>query len=92
MTAGFISEELANLYKRAEELAGRPVEVSQLINGKFIVLWMAFEQDPPPADITEEGALKGFIEMMGGIDTEKLAPHLTDSELKELLPKDGDPT
>lgn len=53
---------LEQLYKEAEEIAGRPVEVERTIDGKFVVLYMVFEQSPPPKADTEEGALRAFIE------------------------------
>lgn len=52
------------LLKQAEELAGRPVEVESTTDGKYVVLYMAFEKSPPPKSDTEEGALVAFIEMM----------------------------
>lgn len=50
------------LKKRASELAGREVEVEQTKHGKYIVLWMRFEQSPPPVGDTEDEALQGFID------------------------------
>jgi hypothetical protein len=55
---------LEELYAKAEQLAGRPVEVDQTKDGKFIVLWMSFGRSPPPKADTEVLALEGFIEMM----------------------------
>ena len=52
------------LLKRAEELAGRPVELEQTQDGQWIVLWMSFGALPPPKAATEEAALQGFIDMM----------------------------
>lgn len=52
------------LYARAAELAGRPVEVEQLLDGGYIVLWLCFEKSPPPMGATEEEALTGFIAYM----------------------------
>lgn len=57
---------LEQLYKEAEELAGRPVEVDRTADHKFIVLYMVFEQSPPPKADTEEGALKAFIDWIKG--------------------------
>lgn len=55
---------LKELYEKAEKLAGRPVEVDQTKDGKYIVLWMNFGRSPPPKADTETLALEGFIEMM----------------------------
>ncbi len=55
---------MEELYKEAERLAGRPVEVEKTTDGKFIVLWMHFQASPPPKGVTEEEALQGFISMM----------------------------
>jgi len=55
---------MIELYQEAERLAGRPVEVEQTKDGKFIVLWMHFQASPPPKGNTEEEALRGFISMM----------------------------
>lgn len=52
------------LFKEAEELAGRPVEVEQTKDKKFVVLYMVFDQSPPPKAETEEGALQAFIDWM----------------------------
>lgn len=49
---------------RAEELAGRPVEVEQTRDGKFVVLWMNFVESPPPKGDTEEEALEKFVAYM----------------------------
>lgn len=55
---------MEELLKKAEALAGRPVEIENLSDGKYIVLWMRFNSSPPPKADTPEEALKGFIEMM----------------------------
>lgn len=52
------------LLKRAEELAGRPVELEQTQDKKWVVLYMTFERSPPPKGETQEEALRLFIEMM----------------------------
>lgn len=52
------------LYAKAAELAGRPVEVEQTTDGKWIVLWMHFQASPPPKGDSEDAALQGFIDMM----------------------------
>jgi len=53
-----------DLQARADELAGRPVEVEQTKDGKYIVLFMQFSQPPPPKGDTPEEALTGFIKKM----------------------------
>jgi hypothetical protein len=55
-----LSEE--ELVKEAEILAGRPVEVEKLRDGRFVVLWMCFDVPPPTPGSTREEALKNFIE------------------------------
>lgn len=52
------------LYTEAARLAGRPVEVEETTDGKFIVLWLHFQASPPPKADTEAKALAGFIAMM----------------------------
>lgn len=52
------------LYKEAERLAGRPVEVEQTEDGQHIVLWMSFVANPPPKSTSEAKALAVFIDMM----------------------------
>jgi hypothetical protein len=53
---------LSVLREKAAELAGRPIEVEELADGKFIVMFMNFDQNPPPKGDTELEALKNFIE------------------------------
>jgi uncharacterized protein YbjT (DUF2867 family) len=57
---------MQELLEEASKLAGRPVEVEQLADGQYIVLWMRFEESPPPKAATPEEALRGFIEHMKG--------------------------
>jgi len=52
------------LYTKAAELAGRPVEVEKLTDGQFIALWMCFDVSPPKPAPTEEEALQNFIDKM----------------------------
>lgn len=59
-----MTEELKALYDKAEELAGRPVEVETLKDGQLIVLWMRFETSPPTPAATEKEALENFISKM----------------------------
>lgn len=62
---------LKTLYKRAEELAGRAVEVEKTAHGKYAVLWFNFSSTPSaPAD-TEEGALNNFIEKLESLKNEE---------------------
>jgi len=49
---------------KAAAMAGRPVEVERLADGRFIVLWMRFEVNPPPPGVDAEEALKSFIAYM----------------------------
>jgi hypothetical protein len=53
---------MEELYKRAAELAGRDVEVETTKDGKHIVLYMVFNQSPPPKGNSERDALEKFIE------------------------------
>jgi hypothetical protein len=55
--------EQQNQYQaKANELAGRPIEVEKTKDGKYIAIFMVFNESPPPKGDTEEEALKGFIE------------------------------
>ena len=46
--------------KELEELLGREVEVEKTKDGKFVVLWMNFNSEPPPKGDTEEDAIEKF--------------------------------
>ena len=52
------------LMDRAEELAGRPVEVTTTGDGKYVVEWFCFKYPPPPKADCVEDALEGFIRHM----------------------------
>lgn len=52
------------LQAKADELAGRNVEVSETTDGKFAVLWLNFNSPPPPKADTPEEALQAFIDML----------------------------
>jgi hypothetical protein len=56
---------MEDLYKEAERLAGRPVEVVTTIDGTFIVEYFDMERRPPPKALSEDGALMAFINYMG---------------------------
>lgn len=58
------------LLERASSLAGRPVEVEQTTDGKYIVLWMSLSYPPPPKGATEEEALQLFIDHMSKLPKE----------------------
>jgi len=49
------------LYRKAEELAGRPVEVIGTKDGEYIVEYLNFNTSPPPKATSEENALQDFI-------------------------------
>lgn len=66
------------LYEKARALAGRDVVVEETTDGKFIVLWMAFEESPPPKGDSEDEALIKFIEMMGKRVTPNLEEDTTE--------------
>ena len=55
---------LKDLYKEAEALAERPIEVVKTKDGKYIVLWMSFSSLPPPKADTINGAVQLFVEYM----------------------------
>lgn len=55
---------LKNVYDEAEKLAGRPVEVVQTNDGKYIVEWLSFSDSPPPKADCPADALDGFIKHM----------------------------
>jgi hypothetical protein len=61
---------MSALSDRAAQLAGRPVEVEETTDGKYIVLWMNLSHPPPPKGDTEGDALLGFIKMMERIKQE----------------------
>lgn len=47
--------------ERANELAGREIEVERTKDGKYIALFMAFNESPPPKGSTPEEALDLFV-------------------------------
>jgi len=49
------------LYAKAVELAGREVEVERTKDGKYIVLFLSFNESPPPKGATPDAALEAFI-------------------------------
>jgi hypothetical protein len=55
---------IETLKAKAEELAGRELEVEQTTDGKFVVLYMRFQHSPPPKADTPEEAYQLFIERM----------------------------
>jgi hypothetical protein len=70
------------LFEEAEHLAGRPVEVQQTEDGKFIVLWMSFNNPPPPKGDCASDALEKFIQYMLNIKSTQvsLEPEDTNQE------------
>ena len=52
--------------EKADKLAGRPVEVEELENGKFIALWLSFGKAPPKAGSSKEEALENLVQHLGG--------------------------
>ena len=85
---------LDGLYKKAAELAGRPVEVMEITTVRHAVLWMRFGVSPPPAGSTEAEALELFIEMMERIkrDDADSIPELDASDLAALGIREEDVT
>ena len=59
------------LYAKAAELAGRPIEVEQLKDGRFIAMWMRFESPPPLPSMTEDGALLNLINMLSALPVQE---------------------
>lgn len=59
-----ILEVLSGLHNKAESLAGRRVDVDKTKDGLYIVLYLQFEQSPPPKGKTEVEALELFIKWM----------------------------
>ena len=59
-----LEPSLEELYKQAEALAGRPVEVVGTKDGKYVVEWFSFGETPPPKAMSELGALVGFIDKL----------------------------
>lgn len=74
--------KMEQLRQKAEELAGRKVDVEKTKHGKYVVLWLRFQQSPPPVGDTEEEALQGFIDyrLKSWNDRDKLAPDDTQTE------------
>lgn len=50
--------------KRASDLAGREIEVSETRDHQYVVLYMDFNNPPPEKGKTEIEALEKFIHMM----------------------------
>ena len=55
---------LDDIYKEAEELAGRNIEVEKTKDGKYIVMWMSFSSPPPPKGDCVKDALLEFIKYL----------------------------
>ena len=72
----------AKLYQEAEQAAGRPVEVEQTTDGKYVVLWMRFQQNPPPKGTSVSAALTNFIDyrLKNQSDRDKLPEDDTQTE------------
>jgi len=49
------------LFAEAEQLIGRPIEIDQTRDGKFIALWMSFGRQPPPKGDSPGEALEKFV-------------------------------
>jgi len=79
-----------DLYTKAEQLAGRPVEVEKTKDGKYIVLFMVLGQSPPPKCDTEQEALEKFIEWLAlrAVAISAL-PVIDTEEENRPAPKDG---
>lgn len=50
------------LLEKATALAGRPIEVTQLTDGQFVVEYLRFDRPPPRRGTTPEQALEYFLE------------------------------
>jgi hypothetical protein len=62
-----------------EEILGRPLEVEQTRDGKYIVLYMNFGCSPPPKGCTPEDAIEKFITYWSTHEA-RIRPALPDSE------------
>jgi len=51
-----------DLLEEAATLVGRQVEVEELAEDRWIVLWMSFERTPPPPGRDAKEALINFID------------------------------
>lgn len=59
-----IDNQLDTLLEEASALAGRPVEYDETTDGKYVVLFMQFDQSPPPKGDTPLEAVQLFIDYM----------------------------
>lgn len=81
---------MRELYDRAEQLAGRPVEVEKTKDGKYIVLFMALGHSPPPKGDTEKEALEEFVSWLSIKAASKSSlPEIDDEEENRPAPKDS---
>jgi len=69
---------LEELKAKAEVLAGRPLQVEKTKDGKWVVLWMAFRESPPPKGGTEQEALEFFIERISNRKVDSAMPEAED--------------
>lgn len=81
-----IGDDEEKLFAWAEELAGRPVEVEELSDKTFIVMWMSFDRPPPPKGNTTAIALKNFIAMM--LQLREAKDKIFDYEDTEIVKKE----
>lgn len=76
-----MDQDLHQLVEEASFVAGRPVELQQTKDKKWIVLYMCFGQKPPPKGDTEREALTLFIDYLRA--SRPIDPG-TDSDFEEL--------
>lgn len=50
-----------DLILKAEELLGTEPEIEKLASGKYVVMYMNFNTNPPPTGETPEEALTNFL-------------------------------
>lgn len=75
------AQAYAMLYTIAGFFAGRPIEIEQTEDGKWIALWMHFQAPPPPKADTQAKALAAFINMM--LQRQEVDANLPEVDTKE---------
>lgn len=71
--------------EKIETLIGREFEVEQTKDGKYIVLYLTFNREPPPKGDTPEEAMENFIKWYGGYPQRVLPDDVPELEEEDLL-------
>lgn len=82
------------LYKKADEIAGRKVEVDKTKNGKYVALWFRHDVAPPLPGSSEEEALQNFINYMETLNAkeERFAKMEKDQVQERVETTEGKPS